>query len=215
MIDRGKLRGKLRNLSKESTYMLLDRAIDLIAPTQLNRLIEGYFHPEDLVADQTTVSSLLDDVKAFYAASLRGEYYEEFDVTYKNCDEKSRGTVVFIADCHRLLDRCVTATRERRHAEAREAFEVIFGLLREISRFERDILFFADEGGVWALGVNWREVLPAWFKCLTGAVESDEYARLVRSAVDDFAKFDHERLLEAARQIGTPEQERALGKSTA
>jgi len=45
-----------------------------------------------------------------------------------------------------------------------QVFEVIFSLLRHIDECTDDILFFADEGGSWEVGVNWKKVLPAWFR---------------------------------------------------
>ncbi len=36
-----------------------------------------------------------------------------------------------------------------------QVFEVIFSLLRHIDECTDDILFFADEGGSWEVGVNW------------------------------------------------------------
>jgi len=97
-VDRAKLRARIRKLPKDDIYRLLDRAIDLIAPSKMPKLLEGYFHPEALHADGSPAQSLLEDVKAFHAASLSGEYYEDFDVNSKNFMQKSRGTEAFVAD---------------------------------------------------------------------------------------------------------------------
>jgi hypothetical protein len=43
---------------------------------------------------------------------------------------------------------------------AHQAFDIIFELLDHIDDVNRDILFFADEGGSWALGIEWEKVLP-------------------------------------------------------
>jgi hypothetical protein len=46
--------------------------------------------------------------------------------------EKSKGTRAWIAECHRLLDRCVGQVKKGDLAEVRESIEVIFDLLRHI-----------------------------------------------------------------------------------
>ena len=43
----------------------------------------------------------------------------------------------------------------------------IFNLLDQIDQSSHDILFLADEGGSWEVGVDWENVLPAWFKVLS------------------------------------------------
>ncbi len=60
------------------------------------------------------------------------------------------------------------------------------------------IVFFADEAGSWQVGVDWREVLPAWFKCLRQTAEPEEYARSVVGIV----RYDRERYLQKARVDG-------------
>jgi hypothetical protein len=77
-----------------------------------------------------------------------------------------------MADCHRLLDRCITqAKREEGLATVCRAFENIFSLLDRIDAGDDDNLFFADEGGSWALGIDWEKVLPAWFRILSAAAD--------------------------------------------
>ena len=163
-------------------------------------------------SDRTTAPrpALLDAVKGFHAASLRGEYYEDFDVNSKNFMDKSQGTQLWIAECHRLLDLCIEAEGKGRHAAAREAFELIFDLLRQIDECRDNIIFFADEGGSWQVCIEWRTVLPAWFRCLASKASATEYASAVRTTVEEFASYDSKPLLAAARKVATTEQRRAL-----
>ena len=39
------------------------------------------------------------------------------------------------------------------------------------------MVFFADEGGSWQVGVDWKSVLPADFRCLAETAGPEEFAR--------------------------------------
>ena len=97
--------------------------------------------------------------------------------------------------------------------ETREAIETIFGLLHHIDECLDDVIFFADEGGSWQVGVDWRKVLPAWFVCLSATTEPAEYAGRVIEVVDEFVKYDRDKHLLVARQKATPAQKMALAQT--
>jgi hypothetical protein len=40
-------------------------------------------------------------------------------------------------------------------AEVCASYELIFDLLRAIEKWDRDIVFWADEGGIWNFGIPW------------------------------------------------------------
>jgi hypothetical protein len=157
---------------------------------------------------------LLEEVEAFHAASLRGAYYEAFDVNSKNYMDKSAGTENWIADCTRLLDRAMKVSEEGDPSEIRQAFELIFALLRRIDRCEDDVIFFADEPGSWQVGIDWPKVLPAWFRCLSATVEPEEYAFLVDEAINDFVRREGPKYQAMARAAATPEQQAELARMT-
>lgn len=140
--------------------MLLDHTIEMLSSSQLAELVRDYARIEELRPDGGS-SSLLDEVRSFCTASLAGAYYEGFRVDARNFMSHSRGTAAFIAQGHRLLRLLCHAADQGDLRDAREGFGLIFELLREIDRFERDILFFADEAGAWQLAVHWGAVLPA------------------------------------------------------
>ena len=94
----------------------------------------------------------------------------------------------------------------------RAAIETIFGLLRHIDEGSDDVIFFADEGGSWQVGVDWRKVLPAWFVCLSAMTDSTEYARRVIDVVDEFVKYDRDKHLTVARRKVSPAQRKALAE---
>jgi len=142
-VDRNKLYVEVRKLSDESRLGLLDRAIDLLPKSRLADLVDGYLEPERLRPDGASTRRLVASVKVFHDASLRGEFYESFRVNSRNFMDKSSGTQAWIAECHRLLDRCVAASGKGRHAEAREAFELIFSLLRRVNEEDQEVVFFA------------------------------------------------------------------------
>ena len=156
------------------------------------------------------MTGCLDAVKRFHAASLRGEYYEDFDFNSKNFMNKSRGTQSWIAECHRLVDMCIEAGEKGKHAIAREAFELIFDLLRLIDECCEESIFFADESGSWQVGIDWRTVLPAWFRCLAPTASPDEYVSAVLATINEYAPYDSKPLLAAARKVATQPQRNAL-----
>lgn len=214
-IDRDKLRAQLRTLSNEYIFYMLDGAIELLPPAKLVKLVSRYLNLEDLRPDEqdaTARCSLLGDVKAFDAASRAGQYYESFDVNSKNYMELSRGTRAFIADCNRLMDRCVAQALKGPPAEVPVAFDILFNLLRYIDEDSDAIIFFADEAGSWQVGVDWAKVFPAWFLCLSRTTEPEEYARRVVEAVDEFERFARDKHLAAAKKVGTAAQRKALGE---
>ena len=38
--------------------------------------------------------------------------------------------------------------------------DILFGLLNHIDKGNDSVVFFADEGGSWQVGVDWAKVLP-------------------------------------------------------
>ena len=209
-IDREKLRAAVRRLGDEYVFYMLDDAIDLLPPARLAKLVSRYLDVKQLRPDAPGKKNLLAEVRAFDTASRTGKYYESFNVNSKNFMDKSTGTRAFIADCNRLLERCVAQTSKGDAGEIREAIEIILGVIRHIDECHDDVIFFADEGGSWQVGVDWAKVLPAWFACLSRTTEADEYARRVVEVVDEFDKHDRGKQLSAARRIGTPFQRKAL-----
>jgi hypothetical protein len=124
------LRAAVRKLGNEYILYMLDEAIDLLAPAELHKIAKKYLDVKRLRPDpEKTIPSLLIDVKHFKKASLAGEYYESFDVNWKNSTKKSTGTSSWIAAFRRLLDRCVTKARKENAGEMREAMDILLGLL--------------------------------------------------------------------------------------
>lgn len=209
-IDRDKVHVAIRRMGHESVLSLLDEAIDMLSEAELVRLVKGYLDPAKLRPGRKGKGGLLAEVKAFEKASLAGEYYESFNVNSKNCMQKSGGTRAWIAACERLLHRCVAAVGENDPAEVCQAFDILLTLLDHIDEGCDDIIFFADEGGSWQVGVDWAKVLPAWFTCLSATAEPEEYARRVVEVVDKHEKYRHDEHLAKARRTATPAQRKAL-----
>ena len=166
-IDRDKLRAPIRKMGTEYVFLMLDDAITLLPQGKLRKLIAQYLDPDEFRPDGARKVYLLADVKAFQKASLAGKYYQAFAVNSKNYREKSGGTLAWIADCLRLLERCLVQSKKEDQKTVCQAFEIIFSLLSKIDEGSDDILFFADEGGSWQVGVDWEDVLPAWFRVLS------------------------------------------------
>ncbi len=209
-IDRQKVRAAIRRMGSEYVFYMLDDAITLLPQTKLRRLIKQYLNPAELRPDGARKENLLADVKAFQKASLTGKYYQAFAVNSKNYTEKSSGTLAWIADCRRVLERCVAQSKKEDPATVCQAFEIIFSLLSKIDECTDDILFFADEGGSWQVGVDWENVLPAWFKVLSATAGPAEYAQGITTLLKRHYKHGRIKMLAVARRIATPAQGRAL-----
>jgi len=208
-IDRSKLRQALRSVEDDTVFYLLDRAIDLLSEAQLLELVRSYLPVEPLIADGTPDLGLLASVETFERASLAGDYYEDFFVNSRNDMETSRGTCAWIAECGRLLHRCVSST-DLPKPLIRKALERIFGLLRRIDACQENIIFFADEAGSWQVGVDWDSVFPCWFACLAETATPDEYAREVVSVVREFQAYRRDQHFTEAQRLAMPEQRLAL-----
>jgi hypothetical protein len=209
-IDRGKLRAAIRKLGDESVFYMLDEALDLLPQSKLLKLVKRYVDPSKLQPHGDGQGNLLSDVKAFEKASLAGEYYESFAVNSKNFMEKSPGTRAWIAECHRLLDRCVAHGKKGHPFEVRRAFDIIFGLLDRIDECLDDVIFFADEAGSWQVGIEWEKALPAWFRALSTTAAPEEYAGRITALLKHHYAYGSAKMLAIARKIATPEQRQAL-----
>lgn len=209
-IDLENLRLALRRMSRGDLLIVAERAVELAPKAKLRALIGDMVRLEAPAGTKSSPQSLLDEVRRFHAAALRGEYFESFNVDSKNFMQKSEGTEAFIAEFDRLLRKCVRAAEKAPRAPVREAFELLFGLLRHIDECNDDVIFFADEAGSWQVGVDWRTALPAYFRCLAEGATADEFAREADRAISDFADFERPRHMAAAQRAATAEQRVAL-----
>lgn len=213
-IDRDKLRAEVSKLGKECVFSMLDDAIALLPPAKLQKIAKKYLDLKRLRPDAQKAArpSLLTDVKRFERASLAGEYYESFSVDSKNHRQQSAGTSAWIAEYRRLLDRCVNNAKESNPAEVREAMDILFGLLDHIDRGHDDVIFFADEGGSWQVGVDWAKVLPVWFKILSVTVKPEEYAQRIMSILSRHYSYGRDKMLAIAHRTASPNQRKALAE---
>lgn len=209
-IDTEKLRVALRRMNRGHLLMIAERAIEIVPKAKLRHLVGDMIRLNDLEPAKQGAVPLLDEVQEFQRACLRREYYEDFDVNSKNCMDQSKGTEAFFAEFDRLIGKCVKLAPKGPPATVREAFDVLFGLLRLIDEDPDRIVFFADEGGSWQVGVDWRAVLPAYLRCLADSASADEFAREVDRSIEDFCRYDRPRLLASARRLANAEQKAAL-----
>jgi hypothetical protein len=176
----------LRRLPRGNLLIIAERAAELVAPSKLETLLGSFVALKDFAQTTTVPVSILGEVHQFHAEVMSGEYYESFDVNSKNSTQLSKGTQAFVAEFDRLARRCVRATKTEPRAAVRQAFELLFDLLGKIDQCEDEILFFADEGGSWVIGVNWRAVLPAYFRCVAETVDAAEYVLLVDQVITKY-----------------------------
>ncbi len=72
------------------------------------------------------------------------------------------------------------------------------------------MVFFADDGGSWQVGVDWRAALPAYFRCLADRTPAEHFVRQVDRLIADFADYDRPTHLATARRVANAEQRVAL-----
>ena len=210
MTDLTKLRNELRGLRRCDLLIITERAAELVPQAKLEALLGDFMHVDVLVVPGTTRAPLIEDVKKFYSESHDGRYFEPFDANSKNYMEHSRGTDAFAAEFDRLLHQCVQAVGLQSGASVREAFEVLFRLLRHIDEAHDDVVYFADEAGSWQLGVNWRMVFPAYFRCLAESASPEEFARTVDQMIRAFAEHERPLHLRTAHRVAPEAQQLAL-----
>ncbi len=210
-IDLDKLRDRLRVIGDEQRFYILNEVIELLPEAALVQIVGRYMQIGALRRDsEMSKQSLLDEVKRFDGAARAGQYYESFNVNSKNYMDKSAGTVAFIANFTRLLDRSVTASSNGDRAEVRVVMETLFALHRYIDERNDDVVFFADEGGAWQICVDWRTVLSAWFRCLARTADALEFARLVDETIAEFDPQSRSMHLATAVRLATAPQRREL-----
>jgi len=210
MTDLTKLRDELRGLRRCDLLIIAERAAELVSKTNLKALLGDFMHVDVLVVPGATPAPLSEEVQKFCSESRDGRYFEHFEANAKNYMEHSRGTDAFIAEFDRLLRQCVQAVGHQPGASVREAFEVLFRLLRRIDEAHDDVVYFADEAGSWQLGVNWRMVFPAYFRCLAETVSPEEFARTVDQMIRAFAEHERPLHLRTAHQVAPAAQQAAL-----
>ena len=88
--------------------------------------------------------------------------------------------------------------------------DILFGLLDHIDECLDDVIFFADEGGSWQVGVDWAKVLPVWFKVLSATSEPEDYANRITALLSRRYNYGRDRMLAIACRTATPEQRKAL-----
>jgi hypothetical protein len=209
-VDREKLRDALRQMRRGYLLKVAERAIDLVSSETLEALVGDFMQVPRLAEGQPGEASLPDEVNEFSEESLRGDYFDSFDVNSKNCMDLSQGTDAFIAEFDRLIRRCLGTAAGGSFTTAREAFERLFALLRRIDEDPDSIVFFADEAGSWQIPVDWRAVLPVYFRCLAEGTSGAAFARAVDGVVTDFCHYQRPHQLAAAESVANAEQMAAL-----
>ena len=211
-LDLQRIRRAIRGSGNETIFFLLDDAISVLPPAKLRQLLAQYMKPEQFVSDVAVKHDLLAEAQALQKACLAGEYYEAFDVDSKNCTQSSLGTLAWIADFRRLLLSRVKQSKKRNVANVLRAFDILFDLLDRFDDADDRMVFFADEGGSWMVGIDWKQVLPALFCVLAATADPAEYARRFETFVDRYCNYQRAELLAEARQVASPSQRNELAE---
>ena len=209
-IDLKGVRRELRALPRGTLLMIAERAAELMSNAKLKALMADFFAINEIETASLVPPSLLDEVRTFHAASLGGQFYKERPIHFNNTTDQSTGSDAFIAEFDRLIRHCIRATKTAPPMAVRESFELLFDVLRCIDKGNDDIIFFADEGGSWAIGVDWRSVFPVYFRCLAKTASAHVFAQVVDQVIRDFADYQRPYYLQLARRVANPAQKAAL-----
>jgi hypothetical protein len=197
-------------MKRGQLLILAQRAVEMVPQSALPLLVEDMLEAPLNLESTPAAPSLLEEVRSFHAQSMAGAFYEDFDVNSHTCGDQSNGTDAFIAEFDRLASRCVRDAGAEPGQTVAQAFEVLFSLLRYIEECNDDVLFFADEGGAWSVGVNWSKVLPAYFLCVARFASAEDFAQRVFRIVVDFVGFDQQRYWAQASSVASEEQRTSL-----
>lgn len=181
----------LCRLDRADLLLLLARALKSAKPVHLESIFTDYACPDEVGdLEKQEVKPLIEATRDFTEAAMRGEFYEEFVVNWRNSTQKSDRTHEFEARLQLLLDRCLEAVEAGAPVEVVTSYELIFDLLRAIEKWDRDIVFFADEGGVWQFSINWRRVLPGYLRCLAKVTGAAEFGRRASAVIEEFGQAE-------------------------
>jgi hypothetical protein len=205
----------LRKLKKDELLHVLREAYEALPASRAVSVFGEYVDltMRDASArsgKRATPRQWLESVQRFHADSLKGRYYESFNVNSKNYMETSEGTELWMRECRQLFDTCVTHSGKGHHAEVCAAMDLLFELLEQLDSGDDEIIFFADEGGSWQVGVDNGKVLPTYFASLAAVAEPEAYASRVAEVIDAHASYDSEKFLKAARKAANTAQRSAL-----
>src|SRR5665213_2122685 len=174
----------LQRTDRKDLLVMLARALRSVPLGNLESIFSDYAHPHEIGdVDPHVPKPLLEAVREFTEAALRGEFYVG---ALRKTPDPSGASHDFEAQLDLLFDRCVAEAPTTDPSAIRTAYELLFNLLREIDKFEKDILFFADEGGIWQFGINWQRVLPPYIHCLAKTIEPDEFKRRAEGVIEEF-----------------------------
>lgn len=164
--DSSDIRAELRTLCRSSLLVIAERTAELLPADQLSSLLGDFVKVEAASCEAPLpVAALLDDVRKFVDAAMAGHYYETVEIKNRCRQEQFTGTDAFVVEFDRLVRRCTHVANDEEFVEVLTSVELLLALLRQIDEGNDDVLFFVDEGGSSAIGVNWRAVLLTYFKC--------------------------------------------------
>ena len=173
-INHEKAFGVLTRLDRGDLLTILAKLLRRLQPGDLESAFSGYAHPHELGdVDPQPRRTLLEATREFAEAAMRGAYYEAFAVNWRNSTQESGGTQEFEARLDLLFGRCIEESTTGDPSEVCASYELLFELLRAIEKWDRDILFWADEGGIWQFHIQWSRVLPPYFRCLRATAPAE------------------------------------------
>lgn len=121
-------------------------------------------------------------------------------------NEMSMGTIAWLTKFNRLMESSASKAKAGDPSVFRKCMEILFNLLDTLDSGDTEIVFFADEGGSWQVGVDWSEILPVWFRVLSATAEPEVYSHGVLNRITRHQNYRRAELLGIALSVATPSQ---------
>lgn len=208
-VNHDKVWAVIRHVPREGLLLLLSRGVKYLPVSALEAVFGQHAHPHQVGdVEEPETTALLEQVRDFVESALRGDFYQDFFVNSRNSTDKAAKTQEFGARLDLIFDRLIAEANRTVATEICTAYELLLTLLREIDKFDRDIVFFADEGGTWQLSIDWKRVLPPYFRCLAEIHDWQEFECRALAAIDEFVDSWGKDELKAmvAKEVARPDR---------
>jgi len=159
---------------------------------------------------ETDGDRLVQEVSDFYKSSLKGDYYEPFDIGSKNYMDIPEGTSRWCNEYGIHLDQTSQLSLQGLHHQAIKCFQLLFDL---IDKLGQDKIIFADEVGSWMVGGNDEQAVECYIVSLAKVCSPSDFTKhmVVLLKKDSYESFKN-KVFEKATAMGTKAQIACLNK---
>jgi len=161
----------LKNQEPSLLMDLLDSAYDEMSTNQRHDVfgkINQQIPPASVDGEK-----LLADIKLFYKNSLKGRYYEPFDINSKNFSDIPEETEKWFEELSDYLKDSAKLSEQGEHNLAVQCFKLLYQLINKMEEGEE--IIFADEYGSWMIAGDEKKFIGAYLSSLKEISTPEEY----------------------------------------